>query len=341
MLVSVVIPARDWDPLLETTLESIAAQRLPDGVSTETIVGLAGSAPDRIPTCVRAIRNPTGTIPDALNLAIAEASGSVVIRVDSRCNLPLDYVARVIGRLDDPTVGCVGAAQLVLDRGVFGTAYAVAFNSPLLGPSAYRYRASSGPSDTAYLGSWRRADLIELGGFDPRLIRNQDNELADRVRASGRLVWYDAELVVGYYNRRNLRSAMAHHHEFGAWRMVQAGHGQRALTPRHIAALATVAVGGLATAAAVVAPATRRTAMLVLGAGYLGATAAAYRTASRLRRVRPDIAGPGFHPIGVALAPAVAVAIDAAWGAGLIRGLALRGGRSQSGKLDPGVPKVH
>ena len=41
------------------------------------------------------------------------------------------------------------------------------------------------------------SDLLELGGFDPRLIRNQDNELADRVRSSGRTVFYDAELVVG------------------------------------------------------------------------------------------------------------------------------------------------
>ncbi len=327
--------------MLVSTLESIRAQQVPQGLSVETIIGLAGEAPRQNPADVRIVRNPSGTIPDALNRAVEAASGSIVVRVDARCCLPPGYIRRVVDQLENPSIGCVGGAALVLDRGVFGSAYAVAFNSPLLGPSAYRYRGSSGLADTAYLGSWRRADLIELGGFDQRLIRNQDNELADRVRASGRLVWYDSELVVGYYNRRNLRSAMAHHHEFGAWRMVQASHGQRALTPRQVAVLAAVAASGLTAACALIAPTTRRAAVLAAGASYIGAGATAFHTASRLRRARPDIQGPRFHPIGVVLAPAVAAVIDFAWGMGLVRGLISAASRTKLGTTGPGVPKVH
>ncbi len=346
MLVSVVIPAREWDGRLEETLTTIDHQALPPDTSVETIVGLANDAPSSIPDGVRVVHNPSGTIPDALNRAVAASSGEIVIRVDARCDLQRDHIRRVVERLEDPTIGCVGGAALVLDRGVFGSAYAVAFNSPLLGPSRYRYSATSGPVDTAYLGSWRRAELEQLGGFDTRLIRNQDNELADRVRASGRTVWYDAGLVVGYFNGRGLRGSMQHHHDFGLWRMRQAAQGQQGLNARHLAALSAASAAAALGVVSVLHPTTRRAAAVAGFASYGAVALGAFRSASRLRSKRRDITGPAFNPAGVALAPLVAVALDAAWVAGIVRGVINRKSTSlrrhvvQEGVVRERVPPV-
>ena len=46
----------------------------------------------------------------------------------------------------------------------------------------------------------------------------------------------------------------------------------------------------------------------------------ARHSAGRLRRARPDIDGPPFHPLAPVIAPAVAAALDGAWLAGVIRG---------------------
>lgn len=335
------MPARHWDSRLEATLGTLAAQDLPSDVELETIVGLAGEAPPVLPAGVRVVHNPSGTIPDALNLAIASGTGEIIVRIDSRCDVQADHVLRVIRRLEDPAVGCVGGAQLVLDRGLFGSAYAVAFNSVLLGPSRYRYSRDSGPVDTAYLGAWRRRDLEDLGGFDPRLIRNQDNELADRVRASGRIVWYDADLVVGYRNGRGLRASMAHHHEFGTWRMLQAAGGQKGLHPRHVVALSAAVLSALLGITGLLHPTTRRPVLRAAVGGYAATVAASAWSASRLRRRRNDLAVAGFNPVGVALAPVVAGAIDAAWGAGVVRGFFGRRLRSNHGAAPSlAVPKV-
>lgn len=320
MLVSVIIPARRWDAFLQTTLATLERQDLPVGVSTEKVVALAEETPSGAAVGVRVVHNPSGTIPDGLNLAIAASSGDVVVRVDSRCDLQPDHVRRIVERLSDDATGCVGGAALVLDRGLFGSTYAVAFNSVLLGPSKYRYSRRSGPADTAYLGAWRRADLEALGGFNPQLIRNQDNDLADRIRDAGGIVWYDAGLVVGYHNARDLRGALAHHHEFGMWRMFQRGQGSRTLTKRHIGSL-----GVLASAAIVVGSSlARRTSRpYVLGAGvfaYAAAGAYAWRSATRLRRCRPDIPEAALHPLSPVLAPALAAMLNGAWLAGLLRG---------------------
>jgi len=325
MLVTVVIPAREWDTFLENTLATLAAQRLPADVTLEVVVGLARVPPNDLPPGVRTVPNQSGTIPDALNAAIAASTGEVIVRVDARCHVQPDHIVRVLRGLGDPSVGCVGGAALVLDRGLFGSTYAIAFNSALLGPTVYRYRRSSGAVDAAYLGAWRRVDLDHLGGFDSRLLRNQDNELADRVRASGKTVLYDADLVVGYHNARDFRGALAHHHEFGLWRMVQRDQGQRALTARHVASLA-VAASGTAVAMASVASRRTRSLAVALGAGaYLAAGVGSWRSASRLRKARPDIQGPSFHPASPVLAPALAALLDAAWLAGLARGAARSG----------------
>lgn len=321
-LVSIVIPARTWDQYLESTLSSIRRQKLPNGLLVETIIGLADStAPDPTDDVVT-VANPSGNIPDALNLAVAQARGEIIIRVDSRCDLPCTYIARVVERLADPSLGCVGGAALVLDRGMFGSAYAVAFNSPMLGPSSYRYRPRSGPVDTAYLGAWRVSVLRELGGFDPRLIRNQDNELAERVRASGRIVYYDADLVVGYWNGRGLRSTVAHHYEFGLWRMYQSSAGQQGLTRKHIVALVIGSLSAVTVSSTLFRTSARRATLAALTTGYLAAVGLGYRSATRLRRRRRDLDIAPLNPIGVVLAPTLAALINAAWIAGVLRGAA-------------------
>lgn len=320
--VSVVIPARSWDGYLQETLRSIRAQDLPQNVEVEVVVALADlvDVDVQFPDGVRAIHNPSGSIPDGLNSAIGETSGEVVVRVDSRCVLQPDHVRRVLLALDDRQVGCVGGAQLVLDRGLFGSAYAMAFNSPLMGPTVYRYRRRSGPVDTAYLGAWRRSDLDAAGGFDPRLLRNQDNELADRIRGSGLIVLYDSAMVIGYHNARGFTGAIRHHHEFGFWRMRQRTHGQRALTPRHVAALGGLGLAAASAGAALAKPQSRRVALGAVVVAYAGASMVSLRSARALRRTRPDIEGPDFHMLAPAMAPAVAGVLNGAWLVGLLRG---------------------
>lgn len=319
--VSIVIPASRWDHHLEATLRSVGSQELPDDVRLEVLVALADARPSDPPSDVVLVENPAGSIPAGLNRAIAASSGNVVVRVDARCNISPTHVSRILDALGDPSVGCVGGAALVLDRGLFGSTYALAFNSVLLGPTVYRYRRTSGVVDTAYLGAWRRADLESLGGFDERLLRNQDNELSDRVRASGMKVWYDADLVVGYTNGRGLLASIRHHHDFGLWRTRQQGQGQSALTMRHKLALSALFATSVGFVRLVASPESRSVAWKLVAATYVSASMTATVSATRLRNARQDLSVERFHPAAPLLAPALAGALNAGWLAGLVRGI--------------------
>jgi len=224
--------------------------------------------------------------------------------------------------LADDRVGSVGGAQLVTDRGRLGSAYAVAFNSPLLGPSRYRFSRTSGVTESPYLGSWRRETLEAVQGFDERLTRNQDNDLADRIRVAGYEVRYDAGAVVGYTSGRSFGATLRHHHSFGWWRTAQQRQGGRGFAPRHAVVVAGAAAIGAAGVAALARPRTRRSTLAAATATYAAATIGAWRTASRLAATRPDLELPPLDPIGVGAAPALAAAIDAAWLLGVLQGAA-------------------
>lgn len=330
------MPARVWDGFVERALASVLDQQLPEGIDLEVIVALGAHDDPRPepPDGVTVIANPAIRIPEALNAALARSTGDVVVRVDSRSVLPPHYVARAVEHLRDDTIGCVGGGQAVLDRGILGSAYAIAFNSPLLGPSAYRYRRTPGLIESPYLGAWRRSDMVAAGPFDTRLRWNEDNEFNDRIRALGKTVFYDPELVVGYRAARSLRGILRHHYEFGRSRSHQDRIGQQGLHPRHRAALAAVAGLGSVALAGLAARRTRRATLAAGGAAYVVAAAAASRSASRMRDA---VHGPPiepFHPAGIALAPALALIVDLGWIAGVVRGRLAR-------SSDAAAPPVH
>ncbi len=324
MLVSVIIPAIRWDAHLARAVDTLRGQVLPSDLEVEVAVALA--EPDTLPSTLASggelivVDNPGGSIPVGLNRAIAATTGSIVARVDSRCDLPRDYLVRVVRGLDDRHVGAVGGAALVLDRGLFGSAYAIAFNSPLLGPSRYRFSRASGVTDSSYLGAWRRETLDEVGGFDERLPRNQDNDLAVRIQGLGLEVRYDAGAVVGYVAGRSIGATLRHHYSFGWWRMAQRHQGGEGLASRHLAVVAVAASGAALGVAALSRRRSRRWTLLAAALGYAVAAVGASTTATRLRDARPELDLAPFHPVGRVAAPALAAAIDAGWALGLVRG---------------------
>lgn len=322
MIVSVVVPATVWDERLARTLESVRGQRLPADTELEVLVASpVGPRAAWRPVCdERWVENPAGAIPAGLNRAVAAGHGEVVVRVDSRCSLPPDYVARVLGVLEDPSVGMVGGAALVMDRGAWGDLYGTVFNSPLLGPSRYRYSRRSGPASTAYLGAWRRGDLEGWGGFDERLLRNQDNEIASRISSLGLTVWYDAEAVVGYEAAKGPLAAIRHHYGFGRWRMRQAAMGQSSMSAsqRAVVVSAVFAVG--LGAAALTRRRTRGLTLALGGMTYAVAALAARNAAARLRDRRSDLALPRPSLVATVAAPTVAAVLDGAWALGLTLG---------------------
>ncbi len=214
--VSVVIPMHNEQRYIRPCLESLAGQTFPldrmevlvvDGASTdrsaEVVESMAGAFPN-----LRLLRNTVRWTPDSLNMAIREARAEVIVRLDSHCRYESDYVALCLETLRRTGAGCVGG-RLVAESGGPGLS-AEAIREVQMsrfgtGGSRWRSGGQAGTVDTVPFGCFPREVFDRVGLYDVRLPRNQDNELASRIRAFGYRVYFDPRIRATYYTRRNLR----------------------------------------------------------------------------------------------------------------------------------------
>lgn len=323
-LVTVLIPARDEAADIVACVAAVAMQDYPverievvvvDGASTDGTSEVARQAIEgRGFAHTAVLRNLEATTPSNLNVGLRYATGEIICRVDARTRIEPHYVQRCVTVLTErPEVAVVGGAQRALARDQSAKAVGIARalnNRYSMGGSPYRRAVSSGPSDTVYLGAFRRADLLAIRGWDERLSTNQDFDVNRRMAGRGR-VWFDASLRSGYVPRSSLLLLWHQYMRFGRakvgyWR----ASGDRPLPRQRImllspAVLAVTALGLLATG---------------------GSTPVALLVVSCVILVVVDAVGVGGRPPIVARlwAMAATAIVSAAWWLGVTREATLR-----------------
>ena len=228
--VAVVIPARNAAATLPQALDSVFAQDYP---STVEVIVADGSDDDstrallrdRYPD-VKVLVNSERLTAAGLNLAIEAASAPIIVRVDAHSVLPDGYISHTTQTLLQTGAACVGGRQNPVGTTVFGCAVALA-TTTWLGNGGARYRAGhlAGPTDTVYLGVFRRDALEAVGGFDDGFVPNEDYELNWRLRQSGQVVWLDPALAVDYRPRATPSALAQQYFRYGvSKRIVLARH---------------------------------------------------------------------------------------------------------------------
>lgn len=315
--VSVIIPARNEAATIGKTLQAILAQQydgayevvVADGGSTDntlkSIKRVAGDDPR-----IRIVENPLRSTPAGLNAAIAATTGEIIVRCDGHAILPAGYVERAVQTLLRTGADVVGGVQAATGRNPVQRAVAQAMTSRLgVGDAKFHHGGKEGPTDTVYLGVFRREVLDRVGWFDTGLIRNQDYELNYRVRANGGVVWFDPELKVAYNARRSFGKLWRQYFQYGAGKRFMLGKHPRSLRWRQLAPPSLI-VGLLASVVLLISG--NRLGLVIpalYGAAILATTAAAVAR-------RKDLAA--------LLLPLVFPTMHLAWGAGFLVGRAPR-----------------
>ena len=187
------------------------------GPSTDRTNEIAESLKKSYP--IQLVQSPTGKTAIGLNLAIKAAKGDIVIRVDAHSDLSPDYASLAVQILNETGAANVGGVMKAKGETPFQSAVAWAYGSKFgLGGGTYHVGGSAGPSDSVYLGVFRRDVLTKLGGFNEKIIRGQDWELNLRIRESGEQVWFDPRLEVTYFPRSTWRKLVKQFFDTGAWR---------------------------------------------------------------------------------------------------------------------------
>lgn len=242
--VDVVIPALNAAGTLDTCLDAALDQDYDGTIAVTVAVGPGRDATWELAEAraaldprVTVVANPSGRTPVGLNLAIAKGSAPVVARVDAQSVLPPRYLRRAVETLARTGAANVGGIQQPVGDNGLQRVIAVGMCSPFgAGPARFRRDGYEGPTDTVYLGVFRRDALERVGGFDDTLERNQDFELNWRLREAGEQVWLDPALVVSYRPRATFRSLASQYYQYGAWKRHVLRRNPRSLQPRQTVA---------------------------------------------------------------------------------------------------------
>lgn len=243
-----MIPVLNEVDHLEAAVDSVLAQDyalpcqvvLALGPSTDGTDALARTLAERHPQVI-VVANPTGRTPTALNTALAATDRPVVVRVDAHAELAPGYVSRAVETLRRTGADNVGGIMGAEGTTDFERAVAFAMTSRFgVGGARFHTGGHEGPADTVYLGAFRRATLVRLGGYDERFTRAQDWELNHRIREAGGLVWFDPRLYVTYRPRPDLRRLARQYTDYGRWRRVVSRMHAGTISPRYLAAPLTL-----------------------------------------------------------------------------------------------------
>ena len=319
--VTVIVPCRNERRYIRECLESILAGDYPadrlevlvaDGMSDDGTREVLAGVSARDPR-VRVLDNPRRITPCALNVALAQATGDVVVRMDAHNGYPPHYVRTLVGWLVRTGADNVGGAWRTCPADERAEAHAIAavLSHPLgVGNARYRLGVSE-PCwvDTVPFGCYRRDVFTRIGGFDEELVRNQDDELNHRLRRNGGRILLVPGAESRYYARESLGKLGRMFWQYGLYKPLVARKVGAVCTARQLAppAFVLALLGGVALAplgGAWLVP------ILALGVAYGTATlGAAFRTL------------PAVGWRAAALMPVVFAVAHVAYGAGFLRGL--------------------
>jgi succinoglycan biosynthesis protein ExoA len=229
--VSIIIPCYNEQATIRKLLEAIYAQTYPradlevviaDGMSGDDtraeIAAFADAHPD---LHIAVVDNPKRIIPAALNAALKEARGEIIVRLDGHSWPYPDYVERCVSDLESGLGANVGGVWEIRPGadGWLAASIAAAAAHPLgAGDALYRHAARPASVDTVPFGAFQRELLATVGFFDETLLTNEDYEFNARVRKSGGVIWLDPSIRSVYFARGTLGGLANQYWRYGFWK---------------------------------------------------------------------------------------------------------------------------
>jgi succinoglycan biosynthesis protein ExoA len=226
--ISVVSACRNERAHIRAFVDSLLAQELAgfdweiiiaDGASndgTREILEELAAANSRLVV----IDNPARIVSTGLNAAIRAARGEIILRMDAHTEYAPDYARRCVETLETSGAQNVGGPARTKAEGTLQRAVQAAYHSRFsTGGAKFHDDSYSGYVDTVTYGCWRKETLLNLGLFDERLVRNQDDELNLRLTRSGGKIWQSSSIVSWYRPRADLSSLFRQYFQYGFWKV--------------------------------------------------------------------------------------------------------------------------
>lgn len=250
IIVSVVMPVYNEEKYIDDCIKSLLEQDYPiekmewifvDGCSKDKTVEILNGYKEKYPDLIKVFNNPNKIVPFAMNIGISKSIGKYIVRLDAHADYAKDYISKCVYYLDTTDAENVGGIAETKSKGFIGGAIAKMLSSKFgVGNSQFRINGKSGYVDTVPFGAFRREVFSKYGGYDERLVRNQDNEMNYRIRRNGGKIYMADDIHLTYYCRDSVKGINQMARKNGMWNVITMKLCPGSMGIRHFIPLAFV-----------------------------------------------------------------------------------------------------
>lgn len=242
-LVSVVLATYNEVADIQKCLDSLRNQETPnftmeilavDGISTDgTREYLQKIA--REDQRIRIYENENRSAPFAFNIGIRASTGSFVCIFGSHAIYAKDYISVCLKELLTKDVaGC--SARVFTEpasKDLQARLVAYAFSHPF-GSSGKSWRTQpEGYGEALGYLIYRKEALLEVGGYSEKLLRNQDNDLNEKILRSGHKLYCTWKTRCFYQPKERLQEFFKYAYRTGYWNLISFKQNSSSMHLRH------------------------------------------------------------------------------------------------------------
>ena len=207
-----------------------------DGGSKDDTCEIINKWSEKFPQ-IKLLHNSRKIVPFALNIAIQEAKGDTIIRIDAHTDYAPDYFEKILATFEKTGADIVGGPTRTSFTAPTQEAVAYAICTPFaIGNSRVHQEHFEGFTDSVTFGSWKKSIFAKTGLFDESLKRNQDDEFHYRARSLGFTIYQSPDIKLYYYPRSTLKGLFTQYFQYGLYKplvlkKVKSGTSWRHLIP--------------------------------------------------------------------------------------------------------------
>jgi glycosyltransferase involved in cell wall biosynthesis len=262
MILSIICPTYNEERYIAQTLESFIAQQyhsfdleilICDGRSTDRTREIVAEY-SKINSNIRIVDNPHRRTPYAFNAGLKAATGDYVAILGAHTKYADNYLQVCYQELiSSGSIGCTGrvitkSAEDSLEGKLSEWSMLSSFG---VSTSSFRVM-KEGYVHSVNFPVFKKQALLDLGGYDTKLERNQDNDMNQRLLDAGHKLFCTWKTKCWYRPPATLNKLYAYGHKSGFWNAKSLMVHARSMRPHHLipfiftSAIIACAIGGFA-----------------------------------------------------------------------------------------------
>jgi len=242
--ISVILPVLNEDKYLDMVLRDLVEQEYSLG-EIEVLI-IAGKSNDRTPQIVeiwktkypnrlRVFNNSQKNVGTSFNIGIKHARYPWIAIFGAHSRYPKDYLSVCMKVLKEMRAdACSGRTVLGSITGSMQEELCMMVLESPFGTSSSSFRnAKEGFSVTIPRAVYKREILESVGGYDEQLVRNQDNDINQRLVKEGYKLFYSHAVESVYYGPTTCAQLLKKAIVSGSWNAVTFNRNKRAMQWYH------------------------------------------------------------------------------------------------------------